>query len=600
MATKIIKFYDNNTTYVPVTLAKAVQFTYNTNKAMSVQEAIEQVAGSALSISSSVTSNATAIATHVGYNDIDFSYTSGTGVKISGVHTAKTKILKGEGLTYITESGNNIIIGTTATNNTGTVTKVSTTGAISGGDITTTGTISHAKQGPSNSGSTSVQQNSVNGTLSEGKSFKVAKLTINEYGHVTAATDVTYTMPSSFTPSAHDHTMALNGSADTTAQANNLVSVIKTLPGTLTTANSNAYTTYTVPTKEYVDEKIQSLGNALEYKGTIPAGQNAWPSGTPSTGDVWYFAGDNTINGQDYESGDMAMYNGTSWQVVNANWTAVDGTAALDWGQTTTLATIGGVTIDATMPAKPVLTTKKTGTGNVVTYVNATADHELTYYMGLTAVTTLSGTANSGVVTNLTQSGATLTVTSQSNAVTDAQATKASTDTTLGTTTTYVVTSVTESASGKISVTKTGIKIPAASNAFSNLSAGTDDTGNTAGTPNTGSAAADTAGDTIIFKGGNKWITTGVTDTGNADTVIINHAINSTTFEKTTADVYSIKIDNAGHITEATAAATGTVGIKSLSYSVSNASVDEFILFDGTWGTANNVAALTGDTTFVK
>lgn len=598
MATKIIKFHDNNTTYVPVTLAKAVQFTYNTDKAMSVQEAIEQVAGSALSISSSVVSNKQEIDTHVGTKTIDFAYNSGN-VTLTGVHTKDSGNLsiKGEGLTYIKSSGTNIIIGTTATNNTGTVTKVSTTGAISGGDITTTGTIEHVKQGPSTTGNTTVQQNSANGTLSEGKSFKVAKLTINEYGHVTAATDVTYTMPSSFTPSAHDHTMTLSGSADTTAQANNLVSVIKTLPGTLTTANSNAYTTYTVPTKEYVDEKIQSLGNALEYKGTIPAGQNAWPSGTPSTGDVWYFAGDNTINGQDYESGDMAMYNGTSWQVVNANWTAVDGQSVLSWGQNTTLATIGGVDIDVTMPAKPVLTTKKTGTGNVVTYVNATADHELTYYMGLTAVTTLSGTANNGVLTNLTQSGATLTATSKDISYTDANAAKAASDTTLSTSTTYVVTKVEQAADGTLSVTKTGIKIDAASNAFTNFTGGGDNTGDSAVTSNTSTAQPDTTGDTITFATGNKWIDVAVDATN--DKVTIGHSVPFSS-AYTTADVYSIKIDKAGHITEATAAATGTVGINSLSYSVSSASVDEFILFDNTWGTANNVAALTGDTTFVK
>lgn len=631
MATKIIKLHDNNTTYVPVTLAKAVQFTYNTNKAMSVQEAIEQVAGSALSISSSVVSNKQEIDTHVGYNDIDFSYTSGTGVKISGVHTAKTKILKGEGLTYIKESGNNIIIGTTATNNTGTVTKVSTTGAISGGDITTTGTISHVKQGPSTTGNTSVQQNSANGTLSEGKSFKVAKLTINEYGHVTAASDVTYTMPSSFTPSAHDHTMTLSGSDDTTAQANNLVSVIKTLPGTLTTENSNAYTTYTVPTKEYVDDAVSGafadVASALKYQSAVNSNSDL-PS-DPSKGDVYVVATAGQYAGKACEVGDYLIWDGTKWdalngenQVTNYNVTAkVNGSAV-------NIAQVDGTYIT----------------------VQVSQDDDVVYDSDLTSyVNALNSTVGTGVVTGAkletNGGGKKLTLT-----YTDLQ-TKQSNDGSveLNTTGTTVTTSVSQASNGKITVSGTTIKVDhtgtgtagkltywngttthtAVTNSYGNsstkyayvdggvlkegtlpiftnsndfavITAGTDSTVVTGGTANTGSATADAIGDTLTVQGGNKWITTGVTDTSNNDTLIINHAINSTSFAKTTADVYSIKIDNAGHITEATAAATGTVGINSLSYSVSSAPVDEFILFDGTWGTANNIADLTGDTTFVK
>lgn len=50
MATKIIKFHDNNTTYVPVTLADAVQYTYSGGGHMSVQEAIGTLATSQISI----------------------------------------------------------------------------------------------------------------------------------------------------------------------------------------------------------------------------------------------------------------------------------------------------------------------------------------------------------------------------------------------------------------------------------------------------------------------------------------------------------------------------------------------------------------------
>ena len=138
-------------------------------------------------------------------------------------------------------------------------------------------------------------------------------------------------------------------------------------------------------------------------------------------------------------------------------------------------------------------------------------------------------------------------------------------------------------------------------NDFSVIAAGTDATGVTAGTVNTGSATADKAGDTLTVQGGNKWITTGVSDTSNADTLFVNHALSGVAAQNT-SDVYSIKIDAAGHIIEATAAVTGTVGLTSLKYKVGNdvTDIDDAAL-GLTFGPALvDIATLTGDTTFVK
>lgn len=43
----------------------------------------------------------------------------------------------------------------------------------------------------------------------------------------------------------------------------------------------------------------------------------------------------------------------SDWTVAQSNWTAADGSSTVEWNKTTTLATIGGVNIDITMPSSP-------------------------------------------------------------------------------------------------------------------------------------------------------------------------------------------------------------------------------------------------------
>lgn len=152
--------------------------------------------------------------------------------------------------------------------------------------------------------------------------------------------------------SGHVHTLEMSDNTVSSITSFDNLAYVVTKIGNDTAINigtntaSVDYYTYLMPTKEYVDSAIHDLGSALKYKGTIAAGTTSWP--TPAeVGDVYYFAGTCTIEGETYESGDMAMYNGSSWSVVNANWTAQAGTStvAVNSGSETTLATVGGVDI---------------------------------------------------------------------------------------------------------------------------------------------------------------------------------------------------------------------------------------------------------------
>lgn len=119
------------------------------------------------------------------------------------------------------------------------------------------------------------------------------------------------------------------------------------------TSLSGTINSVSVPTKKYVDNAIENgikdLGSVLEFKGSVNSSADVPTASDTTKGDVYLVS---TAFGN-YEVGDLLICNGTQWIAVNANWTATDGIAQLDWGQTTTLATIGGVNIDATLPSNP-------------------------------------------------------------------------------------------------------------------------------------------------------------------------------------------------------------------------------------------------------
>ncbi len=340
MATKVIKFNDGINTYVPVTVASAVQYSYN-GGVMSVQDALGTVVSAVIPA-----------AGHFGAKDIDFSYNNGT-VNLTGIHVNGKKIIKGDGLTYIKSSGDNIIIGTSATNNEGTVKSVTITQgegitvSNSGTSITSTGTrtITHATPANAKSGE------KLAGT---GKYF--SSLETDKFGHVIGYS--TADLPS-FTDT--DTTVFTNGSTTVTADhkqsqkitleggtnkftVNNGVSSFDvavtpsisnnvtgnsgwTKAGYLTATNAasgNVIKQSTlaiddVATKEYVNDKLTGL---IDFKGN-------WPSTTPTTieqYDAWRIqtAADNwNGTGHKVEVGDIVLALQNNPGTTKANWTVI-------------------------------------------------------------------------------------------------------------------------------------------------------------------------------------------------------------------------------------------------------------------------------------
>ena len=113
--------------------------------------------------------------------------------------------------------------------------------------------------------------------------------------------------------------------------------------------------------KSYIDGLISGLGSALQFKGTIGTGGDITSLPNPhKVGDTYLVKTENTYVGSRCEVGDMivCVRTGTveanaDWTVVQANWTAVAGDSTLAWNTEKTLATIGGITIKAKLPANP-------------------------------------------------------------------------------------------------------------------------------------------------------------------------------------------------------------------------------------------------------
>ena len=149
--------------------------------------------------------------------------------------------------------------------------------------------------------------------------------------------------------STHTHNITWSGTNYAPADSVSTVNVLTYFNSSSTSLKNDgtaSYTTVTVPTTHYVNTKVADMAKALKYQGTISAGATAFPTGAQK-GDVYVFAGASTINKVNYEKGDMAIYDGTEWTVVNANWTASDGSSSVTvGGSKITLASIGGVNID--------------------------------------------------------------------------------------------------------------------------------------------------------------------------------------------------------------------------------------------------------------
>lgn len=429
MATKIIKLNNGQTgtgaiTYVPVTLASAVQYNTGTENPISVQEAIGTVAQSLIDVANNANGSYMSVS---GSSDPTVKILTPNGTQTSSYQFKGGGNGTGTSTGHVTVSYSNGIItfGTTYTN-TNYYDKITDKG-LSGyqiAAITATGTSSSSalyvpKATTSHLGVVQLGYTDANKGYalkldSNGKGYVNVpwtdtvpdySSTYAPYAHTgTKASDTTYghaiidkalssistnavqnkvinTALSEKAPSTHSHVITWSGSNYSPANNVSTVNVLTYFNAASTTLNNNGtanYTTVTVPTTHYVDSKIGDIGSALNFKGTVGPNetQKSLPTANVKTGDVWLVklaSGTNTsiLSGQTLENGDMIIAtnnNPISWTVVNANWTASDGTADVTVGASnaTTLATIGGVTIDIKVAQEANVTHKS----DLTSYVN--------------------------------------------------------------------------------------------------------------------------------------------------------------------------------------------------------------------------------------
>lgn len=404
MATKIIKFSNNGTTYVPVTVASAVQYNTGAGAPMSVQDAIGTVAQSLIDVANNANGSYMSVS---GATDPTVKILTPNGTEKSSYQFKGSGSVKGTSTGQVTVSYDNGVItfGTTYTD-TNYYNKIIDKG-LSGyqiASITATGTSSstaiHVPQATSSNlgvvklGYTDANKGYALKLDKDGKGYVNVpwtdtvpnysntyapishvnvKASTTAYGHVVvdAAINGTSENPvqnkaintalSGKAASNHTHTLNWTTSAKTT-DAGTEIAALVAVPGSVTSLGQSAgiatFTTYTLPTKKYVDDKIGDIGSALNFKGTVGPNetQKALPTSGVKVGDVWLVklaSGTNStiLSGQTLENGDMIIATNSSpaaWTVVNANWTATDGSQNVTVGASspTTLATIGGVAID--------------------------------------------------------------------------------------------------------------------------------------------------------------------------------------------------------------------------------------------------------------
>lgn len=163
-----------------------------------------------------------------------------------------------------------------------------------------------------------------------------------------------------------------------------------------------------VATEEYVNDKVTGL---FEFKGSISSNEEV--PAVHEVGDTYRIKVAGTYAGNVCEMGDMlvCIANGTTannadWTVMQQNWSAVDGKSDLAWNTSVTLATIGGIDINAKLPANPNKNTTYTFTGgtNKITVDPSDADAydvsitpSISLSNGTKGSTTTAGTFLTGV-----------------------------------------------------------------------------------------------------------------------------------------------------------------------------------------------------------
>ena len=604
MATKVIKFNDGQNTYVPVTVASAVQYSYE-NGVMSVQDAIGTIASTVVSSNNSVSNVISNLSNNVSEHKSSkdyLSYSLTEGLKLSGTHGAgNVKMVPGTGVSF----------------------------AYTGGALTISSPNSHASG--SDNQHLSANYGGPNCAIIEldGNGGKVNLEgyykgdATSTYAHVGISyIDSALKITVSYTDTNTVFTGEADASKTTTAtnpsEKNGMIGVIQKVVSDGTSFRETTYVA--VPSKEYVDNYVDDAVNAaltsvLKYKGTLGTGGTitTLPTATSAhVGHVYvvktsgeYANVDVNIDGtnettsgkKSLEAGDYVIgtWNGSSymWSAVNGENQVEDKGATLTVPYTTTasgsttIATVDGTNITlktqhaaVTYTSSKLSDTKPAHGGDFTVIGNVEVSNGHVTKLHTQKVTLPSETKLSKTGTNKTATlthGGTFTYISNLNVSNHAI--------------TYDYTTATLPAQGpdygQIKVVK--------------HSTSTTDSISSSDTEVILSSVNDN--ELVTFESVNKWLHIKGTNgtTAGSDKIQFSHALSGVAAQNA-SDVYSIKIDAAGHITEATAAVTGTVGLTSLKYKVGNdvTDIDDAAL-GLTFGSALvDIATLTGDTTFVK
>ena len=332
MATKIIKFNNGTDTYAPVTVASAVQYSYD-GGVMSVQDAIGTIASTVVSSNHSISDE---INEHESLKDY-LAYNSTDGFVLSGVHgTGNVKMVPGTDVSFSYTAGGALTISNTSTNQTQHFDANGATDPTLRLDGGTNGSVQLK-------GTTATEAGQAIVTVS-----------------YTAANGIT--IKATYTDTDHIFKGSADASSTTTATTpsvtNGMIGVIQKVAST----NGTSFTTtqyVAVPSKDYVDNAVSTaLTSALKYKGTV-ASNTELSEKTKTQGDVWVVStagnytvtsnGSTTATSQHLEPGDYLICNGTTWDAVNGENQVSDGTDVLEVPYTTTAGTAATIaTVDGT------------------------------------------------------------------------------------------------------------------------------------------------------------------------------------------------------------------------------------------------------------
>ena len=251
-----------------------------------------------------------------------------------------------------------------------------------------------------------------NRTLDFGGTFNVLDTSVDTYGHITAISTKTLTLPSK--PSTA-------GTADKVAQTFDVSfggadiltyngSVNKTLAfveganiditnnnGTLTIATTG------VPTTTEMNTAIATaLSSALQYCGTVASDSEVTTAATKTTkkkGDVYVASATfkpsstyvNNWVDSSVEAGDLFIFNGSKFDIINGENQVSNANATLAWNTSTKIATVDGTDIYVKLPSNPNTDTKVTAVGNH--YAPSTdASYKLTKTASSSTAATWGGT----------------------------------------------------------------------------------------------------------------------------------------------------------------------------------------------------------------